>query len=82
LDDTVSRVDPATDRVESTIKVGREPLAVAEGHGSLWVANAIDRTVSRIDPATNRVVATIRLRASPTAVAADGQSVWVATDAT
>ena len=68
-------------RIVASIAVGREPLAVAVGAGSIWVANTIDRTVSRIDPSSNRVTATIDVRRSPTAIAVAQGSVWVATDA-
>jgi len=37
-DDTVSRIDSATNRVVATIKVGHEPKGIAiEGH-NVWVS--------------------------------------------
>jgi YVTN family beta-propeller protein len=74
---TVSRVDPVTNRVVS-IKVGRGPRDVAVGNGAIWVANGQDGTVSRIDPASNRVVATIRGDGLPTRIIADDEAVWLA----
>ncbi len=50
LDDRVARIDPATNLIVKTIKVGREPLGVAVGDGAVWVADTIDRTVSRDRP--------------------------------
>ena len=38
--DTVSRVDPDTNTVDSTVEVGAAPTAVATGAGGVWVANA------------------------------------------
>ena len=45
------RIDPATNRVESTIGVGNGPSAVAVDESGVWVANHDDGTVWRIDPA-------------------------------
>jgi len=50
---------PVAGQFGATIPVGDNPVAIAVGHGSIWVQNDIDGTVSRIDPATNAVVATI-----------------------
>ena len=77
VDDTVSRVDPATNRVTDRIAVGDTPLAVAYGDGSVWVANRADGTVSRIDPATNSVVTTIDVGPSPDHIAVGASGVWV-----
>lgn len=65
-------------RIQATIGVGRKPLYVADGGGSIWVSNYGDSTVSRIEPATNRVVATVRLGGSLAAglAYADG-AMWV-----
>jgi serine/threonine-protein kinase len=72
---------PAGYRIVRTIKVGREPMAIAASRGAVWVADALDETLSRIDPRTNRVTATIPLGNVPRAIAARGSSVWVAADA-
>jgi YVTN family beta-propeller protein len=59
--DSVSRIDPATNKVTASIHVGPQPDGIAISPGAVWVANAGGPSVSRIDPATNRVVATIRV---------------------
>jgi YVTN family beta-propeller protein len=46
---TVSRIDPATDRVAGApIVVGQNPIGIALGKRAIWVANHGDDTVSRI----------------------------------
>ena len=60
-EDTVSRIDPVTNRVTATIHVGPQPSGIAVAPDAVWVANAGGPSVSRIDPATNRVVTTIRV---------------------
>jgi virginiamycin B lyase len=77
LNDTVTRIDPATDRVVATIPVPRGAYSVAAADGAVWVTGAIDRAVARIDPATNRVAATIPLDGSPVDVAVGSVGVWV-----
>ena len=77
-DGSLWRVDPETASVTATIPVGRRPLGVAAGDGSVWVANAGDGTLSRIDPDTNSVVAKVALGHPPTAVSTAGGLVWVA----
>ena len=59
--DSVSRIDPATNKVTASIHVGPQPAGIAISPGAVWVADAGGPSVSRIDPATNRVVATIRV---------------------
>ncbi len=76
-DRTVSRIDPATDKVTATIGVGESPEGVAVSQGSVWVANLADGTVARIDTATNEVSATINVGRRPNEVAVDQGSVWV-----
>src|SRR5207248_2952181 len=58
---TISRIDPATNKVGATIHVGSQPVGVAVSPGAVCVVNAGGPSVSRIDPVTNRVVATIRV---------------------
>ena len=71
------RVDPASGRVTTAIRVGRSPLGVAVGEGSVWVANYEDGTVSRIDPETQEVVATIKVKRGAAEVAVGDDVVWV-----
>jgi YVTN family beta-propeller protein len=66
LDDgDVFRVDPAAGVVGEEIEVGKHPIGVAAGGGSLWVANGGEKTISEIDPRTNEVVDTIPTRYYP-----------------
>jgi YVTN family beta-propeller protein len=70
-DGTVSRIDPATNRVTATIGVGGNPARLTADAGAVWVANPA--ALQRIDPATNRVVQTIPLPAGlGDVLAADG----------
>ena len=56
-DGSVSRVDPATNKVSATIEVGVPGGGgdIAVGEGAVWVT-ANGKPLSKIDPATNRVV--------------------------
>jgi YVTN family beta-propeller protein len=73
----VLRINPATSKVQATIRVGNRPSAIAFGADRVWVANGQDGTVSTIDPQTNEV-GTLDLGFRPTAVAVDQRTVWVA----
>jgi YVTN family beta-propeller protein len=74
-DGTISRVDPATNRVIATIGVGANPTRLTADAGAVWVANR--EGLQRIDPATNQVVRTLPLHVGPGDVlAADGR-LWV-----
>jgi YVTN family beta-propeller protein len=77
-DNTVSRINPATNTVVATIPVGVNPDGIASDGTMVWVANEDDNTVSRIDPATNVVTATVSVGIDPTGVAIGGGAVWVA----
>jgi len=63
---TVTRIDPATGEVLTTVDVGVVPLQVAVGEGGVWVSNSDDDTVSRIDPSSDEVVAEIDVLAEAT----------------
>ena len=65
-------------RTIATVRVGRQPYAVAFAAGSVWVTNSDDGTVARIDPSTNKVVARIRVARNPYGIAARSRSLWVA----
>jgi DNA-binding SARP family transcriptional activator/DNA-binding beta-propeller fold protein YncE len=73
----LTRVDPETRAVETTIRLGGVPEAVAIGNGSVWITDISRNVVLRVDPSTNTVVQTIRLGSRPTDVAVAGGLVWV-----
>ena len=76
--DSVAVIDPQRSRVVGHVPVGRRPVAVAIGHGSVWVANADDGTVSRIDQERHQVVRTIGIGAPAIDLAVAADAVWVA----
>src|SRR6185436_805457 len=76
--DSVAVIDPERSRVVGHVRVGRRPVAVAIGHGSVWVANADDGTVSRIDPDRREVIRTIGIGAPAIDLAVATDAVWVA----
>jgi YVTN family beta-propeller protein len=76
LTDYVARIDPATRKVTAKIGVGKDPVAVAVGEGSAWVANEGDNTVSRIDPATGKVTS-IAVGREPRAIVVGDEGIWV-----
>lgn len=53
---SVSRIDPATNAVTSTIPSGPSPLAIAAGEHRLWTANHGNETISWVD--VDRMVVT------------------------
>src|ERR671936_2168522 len=76
--DSVAVIDPQRSRVVGHVLVGRRPVALAIGHGSVWVANADDGTVSRIDQERREVIRTIGIGAPPIDLAVATDAVWVA----
>jgi DNA-binding beta-propeller fold protein YncE len=64
--------------VVGSVPVGRRPVAVTVGFGSIWVANADDGTVSRIDPDRREVVRTIGIGAPAVDLAVGPDALWVA----
>src|SRR5262249_22690683 len=76
--DSVAVIDSRRSRVVGHVLVGRRPVALAVGHGSVWVANADDGTVSRIDPDRNEVIRTIGIGAPAIDLAVATDAVWVA----
>jgi DNA-binding SARP family transcriptional activator/DNA-binding beta-propeller fold protein YncE len=76
--DSVAVIDPQRSRVVGDVPVGRRPVAVAIGHGSVWVANADDGTVSRIHPDRHEVIRTIGIGAPAIDLAVATDAVWVA----
>jgi len=71
------RIDP-DGSVESTIRIGNDPSAVAVNKDGVWVANRGDSTVWRIDPETLDVELTVSAHGSPADVAATASRVVLA----
>jgi DNA-binding SARP family transcriptional activator len=76
--DSVAVIDPQHSRVVGHVRVGRRPVALAIGHGSVWVANTDDGTVSRIHPDRREVIRTIGIGAPAVDLAVATDAVWVA----
>jgi DNA-binding SARP family transcriptional activator/glutamine cyclotransferase len=76
--DSVVVIDQERSRVVGHVPVGRRPVAIAIGHGSVWVANTDDGTVSRIDPDRREVIRTIGIGAPAVDLAVATDAVWVA----
>lgn len=83
--DSVSRVDPATNKVVAAFagESRREGTAIAVGEGAVWVSGgAFDGEVIRIDPGSGEVT-TIHagyMYDDPYAVAVGAGSVWATSD--
>ena len=74
----VTRVDPQTEAVATTIPIGGIPDSIAVGLGAVWVTDLERHTLIRLDPRSNTVADRIELGSRPTAVALAGGLVWVA----
>jgi YVTN family beta-propeller protein len=78
LDQTVSKLDPATGQVTATIGVGDGPSTIVAAKDGVWVGDEFDATLDRIDPQTDQVVRGVFIGSSPWGIAADGPGLWVA----
>ena len=67
---------PMSKRVVRTVTVGTEPVAVADGFGSVWVANAGNDSITRVALAGSRVE-TLGLNDQPSGIATGNGYVWV-----
>ena len=82
---TVTRVDPASGKPGTPVKVARKippdgPFRgeIAVGEGAVWVAALDDETVIRLDPRTGKVVKTIPFKDGVEGdIAAGADGVWV-----
>jgi DNA-binding beta-propeller fold protein YncE len=76
-DGTVLRIDLALKRVDRTIKVCKNAVAIGAGDGAVWAACG-EGTAVRIDPATDAAGTPVALGSGlPRGIAAGGGSVWV-----
>lgn len=74
----VTRVDPESTSVSTTIPIGGIPDSIAAGLGSVWITDTETQVLVRVDPRSNTIVDRIPLGARPTSVALAGGLVWVA----
>jgi virginiamycin B lyase len=80
----LSRLDPKTNKVASTISTGKAPCAgLAMGFGSVWVPNCGDGSVWRLDAETTKLVAKISTGIADTegTIAAGEGNIWMPADA-
>ena len=77
--DTVSRVNPRTQRVASTIRVCDQPVNLDVVGGDVWVPCDGSNEVARIDAGTSKLVETIRADANTAVVVGAEGDVWVST---
>lgn len=84
-ENTLVRIDPATNKVSDVIDVQGTPDAVAVSGESVWVYNHGARSISEVDPETKHVRRTVALHADPAIVglpagpvlAADASGAWL-----
>jgi ABC-type branched-subunit amino acid transport system substrate-binding protein/DNA-binding beta-propeller fold protein YncE len=80
-DDTfgVTRIDPTTNRVGRSIRVGAQSLsAVAVGGGYVWASAEGDGLVWRIEPERSPIFRTIDVGVGVTFLAYDAGAIWTA----
>jgi YVTN family beta-propeller protein len=81
VDNTVSRIDPATNAVTATIKLhGKnfpDPSVMTAGDGALWVVAPTTGTVSRLDLGTAKVTATEAVPGLALGITRARDAVWV-----
>jgi DNA-binding beta-propeller fold protein YncE len=76
FDETVLKLDPTTGTNLDTFPVAGNPVAIAAGLGSVWVADA-SGTLTRLDPFTGAPTGPIRVGQNPTDIATGLGAVWV-----
>jgi DNA-binding beta-propeller fold protein YncE len=76
-DGTVQRIDPKTNRVVATIRVGQGMDGLLVDGDHLWTVGDRDQTIYRIDVATNSVVAAQNLGSELRNPAVGAGSLWV-----
>ena len=64
-DDTVRRIDPATERDDGNRGCRALSRFALAAFGNLWVSNFVEGSVSRIDPVAGKVIATIDVESGP-----------------
>ena len=70
--DALQRIDPKTNKLVATLRLGSDPTGVAVGEGAVWAIHRDDNRISKIDPRTNAVVATAPPRGPQSAAVGAG----------
>jgi YVTN family beta-propeller protein len=73
---TLSRIDPATNKVAAEITVAPGSVACIYGGGSIWVSSPEKSVVTRVDAKTNKVTDTIAVGPQPRFLTFGFGSVW------
>jgi YVTN family beta-propeller protein len=83
-ENSVVRIDPATNAVDAVIDVGLRPAGIAVAGGRVWIYNSGESSVSEIDAATNEVRRTTwvlpvidRGAGAGPVIAADAEGAWL-----
>jgi YVTN family beta-propeller protein len=78
---TITRIDPATNKVQAVIATPGPASVLANGGGAVWVTSYPGNSLTRIDPATNTVARSVSLAdagAGPIGVTFSAGALWVA----
>jgi YVTN family beta-propeller protein len=76
--DSIAVIDPGSNRVIDDVHVGGQPVSVAVGYGSVWVADKDHGRVLRLDPVRRKVTAAIQVGSDVSDLAVGFGSVWAA----
>lgn len=80
---SVAVIDPGTNRVVDSVRVGDSPGPIEASDNALWVVNINARTLMKIDPAARSVVGSVAVPVSPgrntppLQLAVVGEEAWV-----
>jgi hypothetical protein len=72
----LTRIDPRSDTVNGSFRVGRGPSGVALAMDRLWVLDNTDSTVAEIDPRSGHTLARVSIGSHSYDIAAGGNAVW------
>jgi len=75
-DQTLSRIDPRTNKVTASTDIGVVGVAIATDETAVWIASYDDGALVRFDPTANRVTSTTRAAGGLIGLATGLGSVW------
>ena len=75
-EDTVTRIDPATNTAVAFVEGPGSGVGLAEGDGFVW-ASSRDGLLFRIDPTTSQASRSVRIGGWPYGIASTGGVLWV-----